>query len=196
MNTPLVMLAALLIIAVLAGGLLKSLATAAYVRLKTLRVPKAAWDGNVTISVWKAAVLAVALALLAVAVTGRGCSLPSWQWSSLTTSGPRAGVLVRESFDDTPQQARMFNDLRSGPAAKYLAEKQHKLAILDDDETGTDGQPLVVLTANGVAGAFPDSQHKPPELLLFADGKMIIKTPIGADATAETVIAAFKANGG
>lgn len=145
---------------------------------------------------WRNALIAaLAVVLLATLVGQRGChllSLPSW---GFTTSGPRVGYLVRESFDDTAQQARMINDLRSGPAAKYLAEKGHTLDILDDDETDADNKPLKLLADNGLAGAFTNGQHKPPELLLFVGGKAI-KTTIPADATADTVIAAFKAHGG
>lgn len=142
-------------------------------------------------------IVALLLCLGAVLVGQRGCAMPEWaSWSALTPSGPRVGVLVRESFDDTAQQARMINDLRSGPAAKYLAEKGHTLNILDDDETDPSDKPLPVLVSNGLAGAFANGQHKPPELLLFSGDKSLGKITIPADATADTVIAAFKAHGG
>lgn len=121
---------------------------------------------------------------------GGGCSFEP--------SGPRAAVIVRESFDDTPSQAQLWKNMQAGDAHKYLASKQHTLTILDDDETGTDNQPLPLLVKYGLAGKMANGQHTPPELLLLtADGKrLIFRETLAPDATADTVLAAFKAHGG
>ena len=69
----------------------------------------------------------------------------------LATPGPVPGgkkhiVILRESADDTADQARIWNQLRTGDAAEYLASKGHKLDIFDDDSIGPDGQPAKLVT--------------------------------------------------
>lgn len=137
--------------------------------------------------------LILALLLLPFLFGDGGCSLPFGP-----SAGPRSAVIVRESFDDTPAQSQLFKNLQSGDSDKYLASKQHVLTILDDDETGSDNQPLAFLVKYQLAGKMANGQHVQPELLIFtADMKqLLVRQSLPADATANTVLDAIKAHGG
>lgn len=95
MNIILATLAVLLIIAALAGELLKSAAAVAYQRLKTLRLPRLPhWSGKVTINLWQAGLLTVALALLFWSGAGRGCAGPLPDLPSIPWVHPKANAVV------------------------------------------------------------------------------------------------------
>lgn len=95
MNIILATLAVLLIIAALAGELLKSAAAVAYQRLKTLRLPRLPhWSGKVTINLWQAGLLTVALALLFWSGAGRGCAGPLPDLPSIPWVHPKADAVV------------------------------------------------------------------------------------------------------
>ncbi len=127
-------------------------------------------------------------------------AIGSFAWPTIfgPSAGPRLGVIVRESFDDTPAMSRMFDDFREGPAAKYLADHHDSITLLDDDETDASNQPLPFLVKYGLAGKFANGAHTPAELLIFTgdSSRLLGRQALPPDATADTVLAAFKKYGG
>lgn len=59
-----------------------------------------------------------------------------------TPGGPCAVVILHESEDDTVQFGQLSVALRSGVAAKYIADHGHTLDILDDDVTNAQAAEL------------------------------------------------------
>lgn len=127
------------------------------------------------------------LALIALWIL-LGGKLP---WNPLVPPAPEVGtrnvLIVRETEDTTPEQARLATALRTGAHAEYLKTKGHTLRILDDDAVNENGQPVAEL-----------AKYKPftiPELLIIAPpDKLLHRGPL--PATAEAVIETLKANGG
>lgn len=98
------------------------------------------------------------------------------------TPGKRQVVIVRESADDTPAQARIFTALRSGAEAGYLKDKGHTLLIFDDDD------------ANSVVAKLKPLMVGPASMFVLDGQAVLAKLPLPADAPA--VVAAIQANGG
>lgn len=127
--------------------------------------------------------------LLVVLLLRGGCGgvLPS-----AASAGPRSVVLVYESSDNTPAFARLVLDLRDGEAAKYLAEKNHTLTVIDRDAPDPNGDrsKLLAKWSNEIG-------ETPVVLVLDSTGaKLVGKGPIDKNGAASAVIDIVKKNGG
>jgi hypothetical protein len=106
------------------------------------------------------------------------------------TVGKKHIVILRESADDTADHARIWNQLRTGDAAAYLAAKGHKLDILDDDSIGPDGQPAKLVTElKPLATSLPFMF-----ILEQSDGRPLHSQAV--PATASQVLEVIKNHGG
>jgi hypothetical protein len=106
--------------------------------------------------------------------------------------GPRTVVIVHESADQTPAQARLFTALRAGTVAQYIASKGHNLLILDDDSVDQGGRPIALvakLTALGDPLPFM-------AVLETNTGNVLNHRPLTPAANADGVLAVLKENGG
>lgn len=101
--------------------------------------------------------------------------------------GVRSVLIVRETEDTTPEQARLATALRTGTHAEYLKTKGHSLRILDDDAVNENGQPVAEL-----------AKYKPfsiPELLIISPpDKLLHRGPL--PKTADEVMSRLKEHGG
>lgn len=106
------------------------------------------------------------------------------------TVGKKHIVILRETLDDTPEQARAWNLLRTGENAAYIKSKGHRLEILDDDSVDQDGQPSKL-----VAELKPLATTLPFMFILEpSDGRPLHSQP--APATAAQVMEVIKSHGG
>ncbi len=104
--------------------------------------------------------------------------------------GKRHIVILRETSDDTPEQARAWNLLRSGENASYIKAKGHKLEILDDDSVDQDGQPSkLVEQLKPLASSLPFMFILEP-----SDGRPLHSQ--AAPATAAQIMEVIKNHGG
>ncbi len=104
--------------------------------------------------------------------------------------GKRHIVILRETSDDTPEQARAWNLLRSGENASYIKAKGHKLEILDDDSVDQDGQPSkLVEQLKPLASSLPFMFILEP-----SDGRPLHSQ--AAPATAAQIMEVIKSHGG
>jgi hypothetical protein len=106
----------------------------------------------------------------------------------------RTLLLLRETADVTPAQARLVTALRTGVAGEYFASKGHALYVLDDDTVGPDGKPLPQVEAwkQHVAG-----MQEPVLVIYDAATKQILdKWSVPEGATAAQVLERVKARGG
>jgi hypothetical protein len=104
--------------------------------------------------------------------------------------GQKHIVILRETADDTPEQARMWNLLRTGEHAAYLKSKGHKLEILDDDSVDQNGQPSKL-----VEGLKPLATSLPFLFILEpSDGRPLHSQAV--PATAAQVMEVIKSHGG
>lgn len=97
--------------------------------------------------------------------------------------GKLTAVIVHETEDDTASLSRAFVALRSGPSADWLKSQGHSLAIVDDDSTDVDGQPLKILQplkALGVA--------MPALFVLDSTNRVVLQQTLPPDVTASGVI--------
>jgi hypothetical protein len=70
-------------------------------------------------------------------------------------AGKRHVVIVRESENDTPDMAFLFNALRTDEPSKWLKEQGHTLAIHDDDDEDQNGQPIPLVEKLEQLGPVP-----------------------------------------
>lgn len=105
-------------------------------------------------------------------------------------SGQRRILLIRETSQSTPGMAALIQDLRNLP---YLAEKKHRLLVLDKDSKLPSGS-----VPPEVARALVDLGSTPVPAVLFyeasADGRLIGKAACPADQAA--FLALLKSFGG
>jgi hypothetical protein len=109
-----------------------------------------------------------------------------------TPAGLRELVVIRETADSTPQQARLLTTLRTGAFDTYLRSKGHRLYVLDDDSVGSDGRPspLVEAWKPIVAGI-------PMPVLVIVEPKtrgVLAKQPL--PESADAVLELLKQHGG
>ena len=107
-------------------------------------------------------------------------------------AGPRTILLVREASDVTPAMARAEGQLRAGDAAKYLAEKKHKLLILSDDQ----GLPPTLTPK--AKEAFAKAKAAIPAIAVVDDssGSSAAVEQIKPDASVDDILAVVKKYGG
>jgi hypothetical protein len=106
--------------------------------------------------------------------------------------GARHVMVVYETADVTPAFARLLNGLRSGPNAKYFAERKHVLSLIDDDAVNADGGKAALLAKYAESVKFPRS-------LIVTDaasGAVIAIGELTDASTAAGVIEFVKQNGG
>lgn len=103
---------------------------------------------------WQIGLLVFAAILLALRLGG-GAILPS---------GPRTLIIAEETSNTPTALASLEVQLRDGPAAKTLADKGHKLLILDNED-------------EAIAKYRPFDDAK-PELLIEAAGKFRSRQPV------------------
>lgn len=106
--------------------------------------------------------------------------------------GPRTVMLLYESEDSSPQLAALMVGLRNGTPAKYLADKKHRLLILDDDATDQLGRPIALvekLLARGI---------ELPALFICdsATGKCLKEMHIESGTTADNIVERVREAGG
>jgi hypothetical protein len=91
------------------------------------------------------------------------------------TSGPYTVLVVHESASDTPDQARIFMNLRQGATQKAMQAKGHKVVILDKDSVDADGKPTAILAKYGPFTV-------PEVVFITASGKAAMRMPLPASA--------------
>ncbi len=99
-------------------------------------------------------------------------------WFAQVIPGPRDATIYYESADKTTAFNQMVVGLRTGDAAKYLAEKGTDLEILDVTQSPQ-----------------PDPSLALPALYVTAGESVLYKTTI-TDVKASPVLEAIKAHGG
>lgn len=94
-------------------------------------------------------------------------------------SGERHMVILHEVQDDTPEQARLWTQLRTGANAEYIKTKNHRLDILDDDSVDANGNPAKIVTELKALGV------QMPALFILdkATGSVIHSQPLPDSAT-------------
>lgn len=120
-------------------------------------------------------VLAAGLLILSAAQPS-GCNLTGY-------SGPKHLLVVHESADDTPEQARLLISLQDGPVAKQLADAGSTVTVLDKDATDADGKPLPLL-----------EKFKPyttPEVLILTKDERLLRR-MKQPATAAEILGVAK----
>lgn len=108
----------------------------------------------------------------------------------VVVDGPRTLVIVRESEDDNPLFGQMSVALRFGDKAKILAERGHRVIILDDDETDEDGQPVPLLKA------LVPLNPQLPALFILDENSRVLHHETLNDLTADRVMKVLEDNGG
>lgn len=103
-------------------------------------------------------------------------------------AGKREIVIVRETAQPTPESARLWNALRTGPQGSYLRSKGHTLDILDADNPSPQ-----------VAKWRPHFTGLPLPALFIIEPTtrdLLLKESLEPTATADQVIAKLKEHGG
>ena len=113
-------------------------------------------------------------------------------------SAERVVLVIHETAEQSPAFSRLRNDLVAlGEPQKYLASKQHALAILDVQSTDPDGKPLSVIEF-----VKPSISGKTLPVLVVCEktgnkiGKVLLVESLRPDATADNVIELVKRSGG
>src|SRR5262249_17322013 len=110
------------------------------------------------------------------------------------TPGQRAVLMIWESGNPSTDVARLITGLRAGTQAAYLKQQGHTLSILDKDEKDESGQPSK--TAQAWAPMFAGMALPAVFVIDPKSNTLIHKESIPQTATADSVIAIVKANGG
>jgi len=97
-------------------------------------------------------------------------------------------VIVHETADDTPAQARAFVALRDGPEAQHFADKEVLLSIIDDD--AIDEQNALQVSPEDYVG-----KELPVILFYSKRGKLNYVQSLGSDVAAETIVEICKRHG-
>lgn len=113
-------------------------------------------------------------------------------------AGQRQLLVVYESGNRSPAQARLHTDMRDGAVFKYITEKKHSLLILDTDTPDQTGQKAAILAKFG-----SDITTMPIMLALDSTGTTVIdKLPlapasdVNASVSSQDVITFIQKTGG
>jgi len=108
--------------------------------------------------------------------------------------GKRALLIVHEASQPHLEFSQLITNLQAGEQSKYLASKGHTVSILDTDSKGPDGSPSKNLEA---WRPFFSGLTLPALFIIDPATKTIVhKESLPQTATADSVLATLKANGG